>query len=107
MLVEQQVSFAPPVSEHYVHNVVKIQTPQGLAMMGNIALSWRPDTDELIVHRLHIIRGDKEIDVECGRNAGVRTIRVQTGFQHDTKCSTADWVAGDFAAAAEIILTQT
>ena len=25
--------------------------------------------------------GDKEIDVECGRNAGVRTIRVQTGFQ--------------------------
>jgi D-glycero-D-manno-heptose 1,7-bisphosphate phosphatase len=24
--------------------------------------------------------GDKEIDVECGRNAGVRTIRVQTGF---------------------------
>lgn len=51
--------------------------------------------------------GDKEIDVECGRNAGVRTIRVQTGFQHDTKCSTADWVAGDFAAAAEIILTQT
>lgn len=51
--------------------------------------------------------GDKEIDVECGRNAGVRTIRVQTGFQHDTKCSTADWIAGDFAAAAEIILTQT
>jgi D-glycero-D-manno-heptose 1,7-bisphosphate phosphatase len=51
--------------------------------------------------------GDKEIDVECGRNAGVRTIRVQTGFQPDTKGSAADWVAGDFAAAAEIILTQT
>jgi len=48
--------------------------------------------------------GDKEIDVECGRNAGVRTIRVQTGFQHDTKVSTADWVAEDLAAAAEIIV---
>ena len=48
--------------------------------------------------------GDKEIDVECGRNAGVRSIRVQTGFQHDTKVSTADWVAENLAAAAEIIL---
>jgi D-glycero-D-manno-heptose 1,7-bisphosphate phosphatase len=62
-------------------------------------------------HRIDLLRaffiGDKEIDVECGRNAGVRTIRVQTGFQHDTKCSTADWVAGDFVAAAEIILNKT
>ncbi len=47
--------------------------------------------------------GDKEIDAECGRNAGVRTIRVQTGFQHDTTGSTADWVAEDLPAAAEII----
>jgi histidinol-phosphate phosphatase family protein len=48
--------------------------------------------------------GDKEIDVECGCNAGVRTIRVQTGFQHDTTGSAADWVAEDLPAAAEIIL---
>ena len=51
--------------------------------------------------------GDKEIDVECGRNAGVRTIRVQTGFQHDTTGSTGDYVAKDLPAAAEIILTET
>ncbi len=51
--------------------------------------------------------GDKEIDVECGRNAGVRTIRVQTGFQHDTIGSKADWVAKDLPAAAEIILNVT
>jgi D-glycero-D-manno-heptose 1,7-bisphosphate phosphatase len=50
--------------------------------------------------------GDKEIDVECGRNAGVRTIRVQTGFQQDTTGSTADWIAADLPAAAEIILTE-
>ncbi len=42
--------------------------------------------------------GDKEIDAECGRNAGVRTIRVQTGFQHDTAGSAADWVAVDLPA---------
>ena len=51
--------------------------------------------------------GDKEIDVECGRNAGVRTIRVQSGFQHGTTGSTADWVAKDLPAATEIILSET
>ena len=50
--------------------------------------------------------GDKEIDVECGRNAGVRTIRVQTGFDRDLTGSTADWIAEDFPAAARIILDQ-
>jgi D-glycero-D-manno-heptose 1,7-bisphosphate phosphatase len=50
--------------------------------------------------------GDKEIDVECGRNAGVRTIRVQTGFDRDTTASAADWVVKDLPAAAEIILDQ-
>ena len=59
-------------------------------------------------HRIDLSRsffiGDKEIDAECGRNAGVRTIRVQTGFQRDTTGSIADWVASDFADAATIIL---
>jgi histidinol-phosphate phosphatase family protein len=48
--------------------------------------------------------GDKEIDAECGHNAGVRTIRVQTGFDRDTNGSCADWVARDFAEAAKIIV---
>jgi D-glycero-D-manno-heptose 1,7-bisphosphate phosphatase len=51
--------------------------------------------------------GDKEIDAECGHNAGVRTIRVQTGFQRDTSGSVADWVAKDLPAAVEIILSTT
>src|SRR6266571_4303239 len=44
--------------------------------------------------------GDKEIDAECGHNAGVRTIRVRTGFDKMTDGSSADWIAEDFAAAA-------
>src|SRR5437867_8503125 len=48
--------------------------------------------------------GDKEIDAECGRNAGVRTIRVQTGFQLETTGTIADWVAADLVEAAKIIL---
>ena len=48
--------------------------------------------------------GDKEIDVECGRNAGVRAIRVRTGIHRDVTGSSADWVADDVPAAVQIIL---
>jgi D-glycero-D-manno-heptose 1,7-bisphosphate phosphatase len=61
-------------------------------------------------HQIDLTRsffiGDKEIDVECGRNAGVRTIRVQTGFDSDVSGSAADWTAKDLPAAAHLILEQ-
>jgi D-glycero-D-manno-heptose 1,7-bisphosphate phosphatase len=61
-------------------------------------------------HQIDLARsfliGDKEVDVECGHNAGVRTIRVQTGFDRDIAGSAADWVAKDLAAAAQIIFDQ-
>ncbi len=48
--------------------------------------------------------GDKEVDVECAHNAGVRAIRVQTGSQDDMITTMADWIAGDLPAAVGIIL---
>lgn len=48
--------------------------------------------------------GDKEVDAVCAHNAGIRAIRVRTGFDRATQGSSADWVAEDLAAAAEIIL---
>jgi D-glycero-D-manno-heptose 1,7-bisphosphate phosphatase len=52
--------------------------------------------------------GDKAIDIECGRNAGVRTILVRTGYgAKEESLACAEWVADDFPAAAEIILAQT
>jgi len=50
--------------------------------------------------------GDKEIDVECAHNAGVRAIRVQTGIQGEVTGSMADWVADNLAVAVEIILDE-
>ena len=50
--------------------------------------------------------GDKEIDAECAHNAGVRAIRVRTGFDKMTEGSCADWVAEDVPAAAKIILNE-
>jgi D-glycero-D-manno-heptose 1,7-bisphosphate phosphatase len=48
--------------------------------------------------------GDKEVDVECAHNAGVRAIRVRTGIERDVTGSNADWVADDMPAAVQIIL---
>jgi D-glycero-D-manno-heptose 1,7-bisphosphate phosphatase len=47
--------------------------------------------------------GDKPLDIECGKNAGVRTILVQTGYGGE--CS-PDWIAQDLTEAAQIILGQ-
>jgi histidinol-phosphate phosphatase family protein len=51
--------------------------------------------------------GDKEIDVECAHNVGVRAIRVRTGFDQMTDGSGAEWVAEDLPAAAKIILNAS
>ena len=48
--------------------------------------------------------GDKEIDVECAHNAGVRAIRVRTGIERDLAGSNADWLADDVVAAVHVIL---
>ena len=48
--------------------------------------------------------GDKASDIGCGQNAGARTILVQTGYGKNEGDTGADFVAPDFAGAAETIL---
>jgi D,D-heptose 1,7-bisphosphate phosphatase len=61
-------------------------------------------------HRIDLARsffiGDKAIDIECGRNAGVRTILVKTGYGAAELHAAPDWVAENFSEAADIILKQ-
>jgi tetratricopeptide (TPR) repeat protein/transglutaminase-like putative cysteine protease len=63
LLVDHQVELTPRTVKHYVESAVHIQTPQGLSMVGTVTLLWNPDTDVLTVHRIHILRGQKVIDV--------------------------------------------
>jgi D-glycero-D-manno-heptose 1,7-bisphosphate phosphatase len=48
--------------------------------------------------------GDKAIDVQCGRAAGVRPILVRTGYGASQSAEGAEWVAEDFARAVERIV---
>jgi D-glycero-D-manno-heptose 1,7-bisphosphate phosphatase len=48
--------------------------------------------------------GDKEIDVECGRRAGCRTILVRTGYGANLENTGADFVHEDIVSASNMIL---
>lgn len=50
--------------------------------------------------------GDKASDIECGRNAGVHTILVETGYGKTQRGCAPDFVASDLAAAADYILAR-
>ncbi|MEP6685659.1 MAG: HAD family hydrolase [Verrucomicrobiota bacterium] len=59
-------------------------------------------------HELDLARsfliGDKASDMECGRNAGVQTILVRTGYGKQTEGNVADFIAQNVSEAAGIIL---
>ena len=48
--------------------------------------------------------GDKPIDVECGRNAGCRTILVKTGYGSKQSSTDADFVMNDITEALKHII---
>ena len=50
--------------------------------------------------------GDKRTDIDCGRNAGVRTILVRTGYGASANVQMADFVAENLSEAAERILAE-
>jgi D-glycero-D-manno-heptose 1,7-bisphosphate phosphatase len=62
--------------------------------------------DQWIDLRRSFMVGDKASDIGCGRNAGVRTILVQTGYGAEQKNAEPDWVARDISEAVDIILRE-
>lgn len=53
--------------------------------------------------------GDKKSDVDAGRNAGLRTVLVRTGYGEKTLAegnTTPDWIADDLSTAVDWILRQ-
>jgi hypothetical protein len=63
LLEDSQDKFVRDGLDSYWERAERIDTPQGLATMGNVAFDWNPDTESLLIHRARIIRGDKIIDL--------------------------------------------
>jgi len=51
--------------------------------------------------------GDKDIDVQCGLNAGTRAVLVRTGHGGGADAVGAHFVAKDIASAADFILSES
>ncbi len=66
LLTDSQVRLADSGDERYYRNVTRILSAEGLNSNGQLATSWDPATETLSVHHLHILRGDKVIDVLAG-----------------------------------------
>jgi D-glycero-D-manno-heptose 1,7-bisphosphate phosphatase len=67
-----------------------------------MVLEAQRDHDIDLAHSFFI--GDKAIDIECGRNAGLRTILVKTGYGANETHAAPNWIAEDLSAAADIIV---
>jgi tetratricopeptide (TPR) repeat protein len=63
LLEDTQDRFGPEGLDIYWERAERIDAPQGLANIGNIAFDWNPDTEALLIHRARIIRGEKTIDL--------------------------------------------
>lgn len=59
---DTQVRITDRGQEEYQASRIRLLTPEGLAA-GHVALSWSPASDEMVVHRLAIIREGQTIDV--------------------------------------------
>lgn len=62
LLQDQQIHFADGATTTYTETAYRIQTTQGMAA-GTISFPWNPDLSSLTVHKLHVIRDGKVIDV--------------------------------------------
>lgn len=83
LLTDWQANFSPGAVETFSHAVMLVQTAQGLAGAGNIALPWNPATDTLTVHHLLIVRGRETIDV-LGSGQSFTVLRRENSLEYAT-----------------------
>lgn len=59
----RQLQFAQNTAASFIDSYIQAQTPEGLSAIGSLNLPWRSDLDVLTIHKVHLLRGDKVIDV--------------------------------------------
>ena len=66
LLLNSQSRFEVDAQTSYSEMAMLVQNVQGLQGLGTIALPWRPDHSELIIHKVQIIRNGAVIDLLAG-----------------------------------------
>jgi tetratricopeptide (TPR) repeat protein len=81
ILIDQQMQFGPDGDSLYLETAARIQTPQGLAPMGNFAVRWKPETDVVTVHKFQILRGKEVIDL-LAKGPGFTILRREQNLEY-------------------------
>ncbi|WP_313808714.1 DUF3857 domain-containing transglutaminase family protein [Sphingobium sp.] len=63
LVQDSQIQLDHGFTRIFSRSVLEIRKPEGLAAVSTIALPWRPDTDELTVHWIHILRKGETLDL--------------------------------------------
>jgi len=63
LLDDRELQFSTRDEQVFSEVVVRIQSAQGLQAAGTFELAWNPDTDQVIVHKVQIVRGTQRIDL--------------------------------------------
>ena len=66
LLYDVQARLSADGDAIFVDKASKILTPQGLASVGTVTETWDPDTEDLTIHGVHVIRGGTVIDALAG-----------------------------------------
>jgi tetratricopeptide (TPR) repeat protein len=63
LLADRQFHFTREADSYYAENSIRIRSPEGLSALGTLSLMWDPQTTEVTVHELRIVRGESVVDV--------------------------------------------
>ncbi len=63
LLFDQQQKLTPGADESFVEIASRVNSPEGLAILGSLIEPWDPSTQSLAIHRARIIRDGKTIDL--------------------------------------------
>jgi tetratricopeptide (TPR) repeat protein len=66
LLSNTQSLYAADHSEHYTRIAFLVQNVQAMQGLGTITLPWNPESSELVIHRVQIVRGGRAIDLLAG-----------------------------------------
>ena len=79
LLVDQQIAFDAGRTSIYTESRMRIDKPEGLAA-GNLSFSWEPQQQAVTVHKVHIRRAGKIIDV-LGGGQSFTVLRRETNLE--------------------------
>lgn len=80
VLTDNQVKMTPTGDETYTAYRLKILKPEALAL-ANVSATWNPSTDDLVIHRLQLIRDGQVIDVLASEKLEV--IQRENNLEND------------------------